>query len=130
MNRSITGRAAQQIADLQEHDLLLAQVVQSSSAESGVAAAASRRTLELQTARIAMLGEIPEPWRSQYERIAERYGRAVVPVQGQTCLGCYACVPSAATPRTRTTPTISRCECCGRLLLWAAHPTRQPGLAP
>lgn len=118
MNRSITGQKAQQLAELQDQDLALAQLID--ALEPGQTPPPATRVRELQRSRAALLAEIPEPWRSQYERITARYGRALVPAQRQTCLGCYARVPYAAMPRVRTALTISRCESCGRLLLWPA----------
>lgn len=56
---------------------------------------------------------------SLYERVASRFGRAVVPVEGQKCLGCFMGLPtrnvgSAAASQNR----VETCENCGRILYW------------
>ncbi len=54
-----------------------------------------------------------------YERMRNRYGRAVVPVEGQVCLGCFMSLPTrnigaAAEKQDR----VEICENCGRILYW------------
>lgn len=51
-----------------------------------------------------------------YERLHAKHGRAVVPVEGKTCLGCFQSVPpSFFSQITRNTP-VKVCENCGRIL--------------
>ena len=54
-----------------------------------------------------------------YERMRTRYGRAVVPVEGQICLGCFMNLPTrnigASTERK---DRVEVCENCGRILYW------------
>jgi predicted nucleic acid-binding Zn-ribbon protein len=54
-----------------------------------------------------------------YERMRARYGRAVVPVEGQICLGCFMNLPTrnigAAAERKER---VEICENCGRILYW------------
>jgi predicted nucleic acid-binding Zn-ribbon protein len=127
VNRSIAGRTAQQLAELQDHDLrMIANRGDATKAQAPTAHPADRALPALQQVRASMLREIPEPWRGQYERITARYGRAVVPVRDQTCLGCYAHVPAGLMPRVRDLPAITRCEGCGRLLLWLPQTPSRP----
>lgn len=127
MNRSIAGRTAQRLAELQDHDLLIIPTAAGAAAAPLPATqSAAGALLEFHEVRAKLLGEIPEPWRSHYERITARYGRAVVPVRDHTCLGCYARVPAGLVPRTHDMPAITRCEGCGRLLLWVPSTPNRP----
>ena len=127
MPRSIAGRTAQRLAELQDHDLLIVRTAANATAARGSATRSAESALpELQDVRAKLLSEIPEPWRAQYERITARYGRAVVPVRDQTCLGCYARVPAGLMPHAHDMPAITRCEGCGRLLLWVPSTPSRP----
>ncbi len=53
-----------------------------------------------------------------YERVAKRFGRAVVPVQGGTCLGCFMSLPTQHIGIDKEDDTIETCENCGRILYW------------
>jgi len=53
-----------------------------------------------------------------YERIFRRYGRALAPVRNGTCLGCFAKLPTGASPQAADAAEISTCESCGRMLYW------------
>jgi predicted nucleic acid-binding Zn-ribbon protein len=127
VNRSIAGRTAQRLAELQDHDLRMMQRPREKAVEQSSATRAGVQTLsESLQVRAGLLREIPEPWRALYERVTARYGRAVVPVRDHTCLGCYARVPAARTPRGHDLPAITRCEACGRLLLWVPSTPSRP----
>jgi len=127
VNRSIAGRTAQRLAELQDHDLLMLRTAgEPALAQAPAARPAEPAPRELQQLRASLLSEIPEPWRGHYERITARYGRAVVPVRDHTCLGCYTRVPAGLTPHTRDLPAITRCEGCGRLLLWLPSTPSRP----
>jgi len=127
VNRSIAGRTARQLAELQDHDLKMIPRPGENAAEQTSATRADDPALfESLQVRAGLLREIPEPWRALYERVSARYGRAVVPVRDHTCLGCYARVPAARTPRSHDMPAITRCEACGRLLLWVPSTPSRP----
>lgn len=54
-----------------------------------------------------------------YERVKARYGRAVVPVEGQICLGCFMALPTKSVGvARRKQDQVETCENCGRILYW------------
>ena len=55
---------------------------------------------------------------SLYERVAKRFGRAVVPVQSGTCLGCFMSLPTQHIGVEETDNRVENCENCGRILYW------------
>jgi predicted nucleic acid-binding Zn-ribbon protein len=72
----------------------------------------------LQTARGKLAEQIGLRWLNLYERVAKRYGRAVVPVEGRVCLGCFVTLPTSIVPKTLEDSEITICENCGRILYW------------
>jgi predicted nucleic acid-binding Zn-ribbon protein len=53
-----------------------------------------------------------------YERLSTRYKRPIVPVQNETCLGCFAKLPTSFMGKWRDNTDINTCEHCGRILFW------------
>ena len=53
-----------------------------------------------------------------YERLRQRYQRAVVPVKDGTCLGCFVKLPTSVSSKGKENVGIFRCENCGRILYW------------
>ena len=54
-----------------------------------------------------------------YERMKKRYGRAVVPVEGQICLGCFMELPTKNVGVSGSRDDrVETCENCGRILYW------------
>jgi predicted nucleic acid-binding Zn-ribbon protein len=77
------------------------------------------RALEELDAKIAELEAALEPGvRERYRRIAGTRGRALVPVIGGVCYGCFMAVAAAtATARdARRNERLCWCENCGRFL--------------
>ena len=72
----------------------------------------------LQTARGKLAEQIGPRWLGLYERVSKRYGRAVVPVEGRVCLGCFVTLPTSVVPRRLEDSEIALCENCGRILYW------------
>src|SRR2546426_1534305 len=50
---------------------------------------------ELRLARSHLLEQLEQTHLVHYERICKRYGRAVTPVTGDICLGCFAKLPTS-----------------------------------
>jgi predicted nucleic acid-binding Zn-ribbon protein len=70
----------------------------------------------LRAAREKLAVKIDPRYLRVYERLSAKHGRAVVPVEGKTCLGCFQSVPpSFFSEVTRGTP-VKVCENCGRIL--------------
>jgi len=72
---------------------------------------------DLQAARDELATGIDKGLLSRYERAVKRLGRAVVPVTGNICLGCFAVIPSAFVS-AENQEKIQHCENCGRILYW------------
>ncbi|MDP6418187.1 MAG: hypothetical protein QF492_02485 [Candidatus Krumholzibacteria bacterium] len=72
---------------------------------------------DLQGARKELSESIRPQLLSRYERTSKRLGRAVVPVTGNLCLGCFAVIPTAFTS-AENSDKILHCENCGRILYW------------
>ena len=53
-----------------------------------------------------------------YERLLRRYERAVAPVHGGICLGCFMTLPTALCQSVQRHQGVSLCENCGRILYW------------
>lgn len=65
---------------------------------------------------VEMEGKLEPRVRSRYERLAGRRGRAVVPVIGGTCYGCFVAVPTALSTDAERNDELRYCDHCGRFL--------------
>lgn len=63
-----------------------------------------------------MEGSLEPRVRSRYERLAGKRGRAVVPVIGGTCYGCFVSVPTALSSSAERNDELRYCDHCGRFL--------------
>ena len=70
---------------------------------------------ELQEARANLAKRIRPQLLNRYERLSKSYGRAVVPVTSNLCLGCFSTLPTSY-PSLKTKSTLLTCENCGRIL--------------
>lgn len=73
---------------------------------------------KLQKARDDLRKTIDPQLLGTYNRLSTRYKRVIAPVQGDTCLGCFAKLPTSYTSRGRNDQSIITCEQCGRILYW------------
>ncbi len=73
---------------------------------------------KLKEAREKLAKQIDEKWLAMYERVSLRHGRAVVPVQGGVCLGCFMGLPTSHQSSPKRGEDVSVCENCGRILYW------------
>jgi predicted nucleic acid-binding Zn-ribbon protein len=69
---------------------------------------------ELQAARANLAKRIRPQLLNRYERLSKSYGRAVVPVTSNLCLGCFVTLPTSY-PSLKSN-TLLTCENCGRIL--------------
>jgi predicted nucleic acid-binding Zn-ribbon protein len=53
-----------------------------------------------------------------YERLSSRYKYSIAPVEKDTCLGCFAKLPTSLIVKGRNDQTVYTCEQCGRILYW------------
>ncbi len=70
---------------------------------------------ELRRARTVLLDKLETTHAQHYERMQQRYGRAVTPVTSDMCLGCFAKVPPVYRSTTYETK-VRMCQSCGRIL--------------
>jgi uncharacterized protein len=54
--------------------------------------------------------------RNRYNRLAGSRGRAIVPVIGGTCYGCFVSIPTALASRADRNEDLAHCDNCGRFL--------------
>ena len=72
----------------------------------------------LQEARRKLANALNPEVLKRYERIMERFDRAVVPVHKGICLGCFMSLPTAQAQNVKRYEEIKICENCGRILYW------------
>lgn len=72
----------------------------------------------LDKAREELIAKIKKPLLVNYERLRARYKRAIVPVKGDTCLGCFCRLPTSLITHGRSDIEVLTCENCGRILYW------------
>ena len=72
----------------------------------------------LMRAREELVQKLKKPLLLNYERLRNRYKRAIVPVKDDTCLGCFMRVPTSLISHGRTDLEVLSCENCGRILYW------------
>ena len=70
---------------------------------------------ELHEARANLSKRIKPQLLNRYERLAKSYGRAIVPVTGNLCLGCFVTLPTSY-PSLKSKDSFLSCENCGRIL--------------
>jgi predicted nucleic acid-binding Zn-ribbon protein len=70
---------------------------------------------ELEKARSDLAKQIPPNLINRYEKLAERYKVAILPIAGNKCLGCFVKLPTSFFSST-TNNKLLTCENCGRLL--------------
>ena len=73
---------------------------------------------QLEKAREEITRKIDPRSLGAYNRLNSRYKYPIVPVQKDTCLGCFAKLPTSYTARARDDRSIFTCEQCGRILYW------------
>ena len=70
----------------------------------------------LQVSRAKLTQKIDKRWLLVYDRVSKKYGRAVVPVEDRTCLGCLMNLPASLFSEITQQKGIQLCENCGRIL--------------
>jgi len=73
---------------------------------------------KLAEAREDLAKRIKPQMLNRYERVSRSCGRAIVPVIGNLCLGCFATLPTSF-QSIQSKNTILTCEHCGRMLYFA-----------
>jgi len=73
---------------------------------------------ELKEALEELAKKIDKRYLRAYERISIRYKHSIAPVKNNTCLGCFAKLPTSYLGPGRSDEKIITCEHCGRILYW------------
>jgi predicted nucleic acid-binding Zn-ribbon protein len=108
-----------QLVALQDLDLMIREAKDAdTSAEMKQMGFKLEGIAELQQAREAVAKRIKPQLLNRYERLAKSYGRAVVPVTGNLCLGCFVTLPTSYSS-LKTKSSLLTCENCGRILYFA-----------
>ena len=114
----MTGKIKTQIeflVALQDLDIMLKEIEEVK--ELGFEVKGEAATA-LTRAREELMTKIRKPLLASYERLRNRYKRAIVPVKDDTCLGCFMRLPTSITAHGRTDKEVLLCENCGRILYW------------
>jgi predicted nucleic acid-binding Zn-ribbon protein len=102
---------------LQDLDLLLREVRDPARATHEESLGFALANVEkLERTREKLTQQLDAKLLHTYERISRRFVRAVVPVDGSVCLGCFMGLPTATARKTPDPSTIEACENCGRIL--------------
>lgn len=72
----------------------------------------------LKEARKELEDRIPPETLNHYKKILKRYGRAIAPVSGKICLGCFITIPTSLSSKEIGNQVLRNCENCGRFLYW------------
>ncbi|MBN2070405.1 MAG: hypothetical protein JW814_03020 [Candidatus Krumholzibacteriota bacterium] len=70
---------------------------------------------ELKAARAKIAGKIPTALLNRYEKLANHFTVAILPVTGDKCLGCFVKLPTSFFSSAYSHELLT-CENCGRLL--------------
>ncbi len=70
---------------------------------------------ELQEARAKLAGKTPKALLNRYEKLAQHYTLAILPVTGNLCLGCFVKLPTSFFSSVSRSE-LQTCENCGRML--------------
>jgi len=73
---------------------------------------------KLDEAKETLEQAIPPNVLSKYHKLMEKFGRAVAPVVGGSCMGCHVIVPKRLSARELGNRELRNCERCGRFLYW------------
>ena len=72
---------------------------------------------ELHAAQKRIEEQVQPGMLNKYRRLRQRTGKAVMPVLGGACTGCFTNVPHVFTSSVNKGKVIA-CETCGRILYW------------
>ena len=76
------------------------------------------RVDQLKEARENLCREIESSLYRHYDRIFKKYGRAIVPVVGGACTGCFVQLPISQFSVLKKNEKVISCENCGRFLYY------------
>ncbi|HEY7727659.1 MAG TPA: hypothetical protein VID50_04335 [Candidatus Eisenbacteria bacterium] len=102
---------------LQDLDLLIREANDPTRAGQEASLGFTLENVErLSHTRERITKQIDQKLLQAYDRIRRRFVRAVVPLDGAICLGCFMGLPTGAVGKKSGPATIEYCENCGRIL--------------
>lgn len=105
------------LVSLQDLDTLIRETQDESRRSELESLGFSLDNLEpLNHARETLVGKLDARYLRVYDRLSSKYGRAVVPVENKTCLGCFQSVPPSFFSEITANQPVKVCENCGRIL--------------
>ena len=106
----------QLLVALQDLDLMLKEAEESREELSNLGFGMSGLE-ELRSARAHLVAQLERSNIVHYEKILQRYGRAITPVTGNACLGCFAKLPTSYRSSLYE-GKVRTCQNCGRILYY------------
>jgi len=103
------------LVSLQDLDLMLQEIEDVKKLGFAVR---TEGTDKLEDARHDLVKKINKPLFGRYERLRNRYRRAIVPVKEDTCFGCFMKLPTYLITLAQRDQEVINCEGCGRILYW------------
>jgi len=73
---------------------------------------------QLFKAREEIRGKIDRELIGRYDKLIKRYGRAMVPINGRICYGCFMQLPVNFVSQPEKNNAVLNCPKCGRFLYW------------
>lgn len=105
------------LVQLQDLDIMIREMIDPERARELKTLGFEMKGIEkLQAARTKLAAGIDRRYLALYERTLQKHGRAVVPVEDKTCLGCFQALPGSFFSEISANQPVKVCENCGRIL--------------
>ena len=111
----VSSESLRLLVELQDLDLMIKEAAVQEEKDLGFKI---EDVSKLQEARKNLAGSIEPLVLRTYERLLRRYERAIAPVHGGVCLGCFMTLPTALYQAVQRHEGVRVCENCGRILYW------------
>ncbi len=99
---------------LHDLDILLNEVNQDKKAGFEI----NKRMEDLVKAKRKIEGKLQPNFLKRYQKLAEKYARAVVPVIDGICYGCFVTLPTSFVVRKNRNEGVDFCPYCARFIYW------------
>lgn len=73
---------------------------------------------ELRKAKEKVIKGLEPTFLKRYEKLIDRYPRAVAPVIDGICYGCFVTLPTSFVVRKNKNEEVTICPYCGRFIYW------------
>jgi len=99
---------------LHDMDLLLQEV----NHEKKVGFEIKKQKNDIHKARDKVAEDLEPSLLKRYEKLLEKYPRAVAPVIDGVCYGCFVTLPTSIVIRMNKNEEVAICPNCGRFIYW------------